>query len=58
MTTPTDDELAAGLCVAGETLDRDAWLAVDGDPGSLERVTAALADIRRLAPMLEQRAAR
>jgi hypothetical protein len=49
----TDDQLATGLSCAGETLERDVWLAVDGHPASLERVTAALAEIRRLAPMLE-----
>jgi hypothetical protein len=54
MTTLTDDELATGLAIAGETLERDIWRAVDGDPGSLALVTAALVDIRRLAPMLEQ----
>jgi hypothetical protein len=55
MHTLTHDELATGLSVAGETLERDVWNAVDGVEDALERVTAALADIRRLAPMLEDR---
>jgi hypothetical protein len=46
------------LAIAGETLDRDVWLAVDGDPAPLERVIAALADIRRLGDVFERRTAR
>jgi hypothetical protein len=54
----TNDDIGEGLAIAGETLMRDVWNAVDGDPAPLEQVTAALADISRLAPILQERRCR
>jgi hypothetical protein len=55
MHTLSDDELAAGLSCAGETLERDIWDALDGHAEALERVRTALDEIRRLSVMFEQR---
>jgi hypothetical protein len=52
-----NDELATGLSIAGETLMENVWRAVDGDPVSLKRLTAALGTIRLLGGMFEQGAA-
>jgi hypothetical protein len=43
-------EWAAFFCLPSLT-----GRAFEGDPGSLQLVAEALADIRRLTPMLEQR---
>jgi hypothetical protein len=64
-TALTNDDLAERLSCAGEVLQELSWHALDGTwprlwgrecttpPG--ERVTAALADIRRLGPILQDR---